>query len=148
VVARSLTLITKANESSGDVGEVLMVAARDASSEEEMKRERSMNMMIYIVIIYISYAVFVGVIYVISTTFLTEMAEAGNQMTSSGSQQMGMLGSFDLDKYTRIFKHSAVIQGLCSGLMAGVMGEGSVMSGLKHSIIMVTIGYLIFTLFI
>ncbi|WP_292484160.1 type II secretion system F family protein [Methanohalobium sp.] len=148
VVSRSLTLITKANESSGDIGEVLMVAARDASSEEEMKRERSMNMMIYIVIIYISYMVFVGVIYVISTTFLTEMAEAGEQMTSSGAQQMGMLGSFDLDKYTRIFKHSAVIQGLCSGLMAGVMGEGSVMSGLKHSIIMVTIGYFIFTLFI
>jgi flagellar protein FlaJ len=32
--------------------------------------------------------------------------------------------------------------------MAGAMGEGSVMSGLKHATIMIAIGYAIFTLFI
>lgn len=148
VVTRSLSLITKANESSGDIGEVLLVAARDASSEQDMKRERTMSMMIYIVIIYISFMVFVGVIYVISTTFLTEMAEAGQQMASSGSDAGGFLGNFDLDYYTRLFKHASILQGLSSGLMAGAMGEGSVLSGLKHSTIMIAIGYTIFTLFI
>jgi Archaeal flagella assembly protein J len=148
VVTRSLSLITKANESSGDIGEVLMVAARDASSEQGMKRERGMSMMIYIVIIYISFMVFVGVIYVISTTFLTEMAEAGQQMASSGSTAGGFLGNFDLEYYTRLFKHASILQGLSSGLMAGAMGEGSVLSGLKHSTIMIAIGYTIFTLFI
>ncbi len=147
VVARSFTLITKANESSGDIGEVLLVASRDASSEQDMNRERSMSMMIYIVIIYISFLVFVGVIYVISTTFLSEMANAGEQMAASGTQS-GFLGSFDLEAYTQLFKHASLIQGLSSGLMAGAMGEGSVMAGLKHAIIMVTIGYLIFTLFV
>ncbi|MBN2110827.1 MAG: type II secretion system F family protein [Methanosarcinaceae archaeon] len=148
VVTRSLSLITKANESSGDIGEVLMVAARDAASEQGMKRERSMSMMIYIVIIYISFLVFVGVIYVISTTFLSEMAEAGRQMAESGSGAGGFLGSFDLEAYTQLFKHAAIIQGLSSGLMAGAMGEGSVMAGLKHSTVMIIIGYTIFTLFI
>jgi len=147
VITRSLSLITKANDSSGDIGEVLIVAARDAASEQAMRRERSMSMMIYIVIIYISFLVFVGVIFVISTTFLTEMAAAGEKMAASGSSG-GFLGSFDLDAYTQLFKHAALIQGLSSGLMAGAMGEGSVMSGLKHSIIMMTIGFMIFTLFI
>jgi flagellar protein FlaJ len=148
VVTRSLSLVTKANESSGDIGEVLLVAARDAASEQGMKRERGMSMMIYIVIIYISFFVFVGVIFVISTTFLSEMAEAGQQMAASGSQTGGFLGSFDLEAYTRLFKHASIIQGLSSGLMAGAMGEGSVMSGLKHATIMIAIGYAIFTLFI
>ncbi|AFV22625.1 Type II secretion system F domain protein [Methanolobus psychrophilus R15] len=147
VITRSLSLITKANESSGDVGEVLIVAARDAASEQGMRRERTMSMMIYIVIIYISFLVFVGVIYVISTTFLTEMASAGKQMAASGGQG-GFLGNFDLNAYTQLFKHAAIIQGLSSGLMAGAMGEGSVMAGLKHSTIMIIIGYVIFTLFI
>lgn len=147
VVTRSLSLITKANESSGDVGEVLIVAARDAASEQGMRRERTMSMMIYIVIIYISFLVFVGVIYVISTTFLTEMAAAGKQMAASGGQG-GFLGNFDLDAYTQLFKHAAIIQGLSSGLMAGAMGEGNIMAGLKHSTIMIVIGYVIFTLFI
>ncbi|MDW7732325.1 MAG: type II secretion system F family protein, partial [Methanolobus sp.] len=148
VVTRSLSLITKANESSGDIGEVLMVAARDAASEQGMRRERNMSMMIYIVIIYISFLVFVGVIYVISTTFLSEMAEAGKQMAESGSSAGGFLGNFNLEAYTQLFKHAAIIQGLSSGLMAGAMGEGSVMAGLKHSTIMIIIGYAIFTLFI
>lgn len=147
VITRSLSLVTKANESSGDIGEVLIVAARDAASEQSMRRERSMSMMIYIVIIYISFLVFVGVIFVISTTFLSEMAAAGEKMAASGSTA-GFLGSFDLDAYIQLFKHAALIQGLSSGLMAGAMGEGSVMSGLKHSVIMMTIGFLIFTLFI
>ncbi|WP_406661303.1 type II secretion system F family protein [Methanolobus sp. ZRKC3] len=147
VITRSLSLITKANESSGDIGEVLLVAARDASSEQGMKRERTMSMMIYIVIIYISFMVFVGVIYVISTTFLSEMAAAGKQMAETGSQS-GFLGSFDLEAYTRLFKHAAIIQGLSSGLMAGAMGEGNIISGLKHSTIMMLIGYVIFTMFI
>ncbi|WP_244603641.1 type II secretion system F family protein [Methanococcoides sp. AM1] len=148
VIARSMTLITKANESSGDVGEVLLVAARDAASEQSMKRERSMNMMIYIVIIYIAFFVFVGVIYVISTTFLAEMANAGEKMAESGTQAGGFLGNFDLEAYTRLFMHASLLQGLSSGLMAGAMGEGNVLSGLKHSIIMITVGYLIFTLFV
>jgi len=76
VVARSITLITKANESSGDVGEVLSVAARDAETEQTLRKERAMNMMIYIVIIYISFLVFVGVIYVITDSFLSRMAAA------------------------------------------------------------------------
>ncbi len=147
VVSRSITLITRANESSGDIGEVLEVAARDAETEQTLKRERVMNMMIYIIIIYISFLVFVGVIYVITDTFLTQMAEAGEQMVASGGNA-GFLGAFDLDAYKRMFFHASLIQGLCSGLIAGVMGEGSVLSGLKHSIIMVTVSLLVFKLLV
>jgi flagellar protein FlaJ len=147
VVARSIRLITKANESSGDVGEVLSVAARDAETEQTLKRERGMNMMIYIVIIYMSFLVFVGVIYVITDSFLTQMAEAGKEMEASGAAGGGgFLSAFDLDAYKRMFFHASLIQGFCSGLIAGVMGEGSVLSGLKHSIIMLTIAFLIFKL--
>ena len=150
VVSRSVTLITRANESSGDVGEVLEVAARDAETEQILKRERTMNMMIYIVVIYISFLVFVGVIYVITDSFLTQMAEAGEQMASTGGGGSGggFLGSFDLDAYKRMFFHASLVQGFCSGLIAGVMGEGSVLSGLKHSLIMVTIAFLIFKLLV
>jgi flagellar protein FlaJ len=147
VVSRSITLITRANESSGDLGGVLEVAARDAETEQTLKRERVMNMMIYIIIIYISFLVFVGVIYVITDTFLMQMAEAGEQMVESGGNA-GFLGAFDLDAYKRMFFHASLIQGLCSGLIAGVMGEGSVLSGLKHSIIMVTVSLLVFKLMV
>ncbi|MDY6959490.1 MAG: type II secretion system F family protein, partial [Halobacteriota archaeon] len=59
-----------------------------------------------------------------------------------------MLQSFDAEFYYRIFFHAALIQGLCSGFVAGQMGEGKVLAGLKHSLIMLTIAYVIFTFFI
>lgn len=149
VVARSITLVTKANESSGDIGEVLNVAARDAAAEQELKNERKVSMFIYIIIIYMSFIIFIGIIYVISSTFLEQMVKAGERVTSSGSRAIAMsLTREGLADYNRIFFHGALIQGLCSGLIAGVMGEGSVLSGLKHSVIMVTIGYLLFKLFV
>jgi len=149
IVARAITLLTQANKSSGDIGEVLMVAARDAATEQELKRERSINMLIYIVIIYISFIVFIGIIYIISTTFLTEMVKAGEKVTTSGAGGVPLtIGRDTLALFNRIFFHAAVIQGFCSGLIAGVMGEGSLLSGLKHSLIMITIGYLLFILFV
>ncbi len=149
VVARSITLVTKANESSGDIGEVLSVAARDAAAEQELKNERRVSMFIYIIIIYISFLVFIGIIYVISSTFLEEMVKAGEKTTASGSRAVAMsLTRSGLADYNRIFFHGALIEGAFSGLIAGVMGEGSVLSGLKHSVIMVTIGYLLFSLFV
>jgi flagellar protein FlaJ len=149
IVARSVTLLTKANESSGDIGEVLSVAARDAAAEEELKNERRVSMFIYIIIIYISFLVFIGIIYVISSTFLEEMVKAGEKTVASGSRAVPLsLNRATLAGYNRLFFHGALIQGFCSGLIAGVMGEGSVLSGLKHSVIMVTIAYLLFHLFV
>ncbi|MDW7776661.1 MAG: type II secretion system F family protein [Methanosarcinales archaeon] len=145
-VVRAITLISKANSSSGEVGEVLMIAANDALFEQDMNKERSVNMLIYIVIIYISFAVFIGVVYVISTTFLTEMSNAAQQMEASGMQGGGFMQAFDLNIFNRLFFHAAVVQGVCSGFIAGVMGEGSLLSGMKHATIMLTLGYLLFTL--
>lgn len=148
-ISRSVNLLTKANESSGDIGEVLNVAARDVAAEQDLKTERKTNMFIYVVIIYISFMVFVGIIYIISTTFLTEMVKAGEKMATGGSGAVPLsLNREKLNMYNRIFFHGALIQGLSSGLIAGVMGEGNALSGLKHSVIMMTIGYLLFTLFV
>jgi flagellar protein FlaJ len=149
LVSRSVTLLTKANESSGDVGEVLNVAARDVAAEQELKNERRTNMFIYVVIIYISFLVFIGIIYIISTTFLEQMVKAGEKMSTSGGGAVPLsLSREKLNVYNRMFFHGALIQGFCSGLIAGVMGEGNALSGLKHSVIMMTIGYLLFTMFV
>lgn len=147
LVSRSITLITKANESSGDIGQVLLVAARDASKERKMAKERFLGMIIYIVIILMSFSVFLLVVYVISASFLTEMAKAGEQMAASGSNA-GFLGAFDIRVYNRLFFHASVLQGFCSGLIAGVMGEGSVMSGFKYSVVMTAIAYVVFVVFV
>ncbi len=104
-------------------------------------------MMIYMIIVLMSFFVFLFVIGVLSSTFLATMAEAGKAVSSSGASSQFM-GSVNLFLYNRLFCHAALIQGFFSGLAAGVMGEGRVVAGLKYSAMMVIIAWVAFRFFI
>jgi len=139
-VSRVITLILKASRASGNTREVLEVAARDAANHEILREERKGQMIIYVLIIYLSFFVFLFVIATMCGTFLPVMSGAG----TTGSTGPAFMTGIDINVFRRIFFHAAVIQGFCSGLIAGQMGEGSVYSGIKNSIIMVSIAYLAF----
>ncbi len=150
---RVITLITKAAESSGDIRDVLNVAANDARIGEQIRRERSDGMLIYVVIIFISFCVFIYCVYTLSSSFIPVMASAGKTNTAATAGSSAMAGAtfiqaFNPEDYKRLFFHAAMIQGLFAGILAGVMGEGRWMSGLKYAIIMMLISYLMFALFI
>ncbi|MDK2990106.1 MAG: archaeal flagellar protein FlaJ [Methanoculleus sp.] len=144
---RSVDLIAHASSAGGDVSEVLRAAAHDAYEFFNLKSERKNGMMIYMIIVVMSFFVFLFVIGVLSSTFLTTMAEAGEAVAASGSSQ-AFIGTVDLFLYNRLFCHAALIQGFFSGLAAGVMGEGRALAGLKYSAIMVLIAWFAFRFFI
>lgn len=144
---RSIDLIAKASKAGGDVSEVLRAAAKDSYEFISLQTERRNNMLIYVVIVFISFLVFVFVIYILVTTFLSVMATAGSAASgTSAGAQFG--GSINLSLYTRIFTHAALIQGFFSGLVAGQMGEGRVVAGLKYSIVMLLIAWIMFRFFV
>jgi len=141
---RSIDLIAKASKAGGDVSEVLRAAARDTYEVLALRSERSNNMLIYVIIVLISFLVFVFVIFILVSTFLTTMATAGSAASAAGAGAASFIGNIDLFFYTRLFSHAAMIQGVCSGLVAGQMGEGRVVAGLKYSAIMLIIAWVIF----
>jgi flagellar protein FlaJ len=148
---RSVDLVAKASKAGGDVSEVLNAAANDSYEFVNLATERRNNMMIYVVIVLVSFLVFLFVIAIMTGTFLDTMAEAGEAASaSSGGDTPGMSfgGSVDMGLYRRIFSHAAMIQGFFSGLVAGQMGEGSALSGLKYSLIMLLIAWVSFRFFI
>ncbi|MDI9643533.1 MAG: type II secretion system F family protein [Archaeoglobales archaeon] len=144
-VSRTIALLNEALKSSGNVTEVLTTSAKDASSAELLRRERATNMFAYVIIIYIAFFVFIGIVYVIASTFLSTLAEAASRVQSAGGGQLSILQNVDVVTYRNVFMHAAVFQGLFGGIVAGVMGEGSISSGLKHSLIMVLIAYIGFS---
>jgi len=144
---RSVDLIAHASSAGGDVSEVLRAAAHDAYEFFNLKSERKNGMMIYMIIVVMSFFVFLFVIGVLSSTFLTTMAEAGEAVAASGSSQ-AFIGTVDLFLYNRLFCHAALIQGFFSGLAAGVMGEGRALAGLKYAAIMVLVAWIAFRFFI
>ncbi|WP_269848409.1 type II secretion system F family protein [Methanosarcina horonobensis] len=137
---RSLTLIAKASESTGDIHQVISTVADDADIEKNLKKERSAEMFIYVFIIFVTFCVFLVIVYVLAAFFLPALDGSSNPAMS--------MGGFDLKEYTLLFFHAALLQGFGSGLVAGKMGSGSISSGLKHSLAMMSVSYVLFIVFI
>ena len=143
---RSVDLIAKASKAGGDISEVLRAAAKDTFEVVNLAQERSNNMLIYVIIVLVSFAVFLFVIAILVSTFLTTMATAGASAAASGAR--GFMGQIDLFQYKRLFTHAGLLQGFFSGLVAGQMGEGRLIAGLKYSAIMLFIAWVTFRFFI
>lgn len=147
LIWRTVALITQASRSGGQVSLVLEAAARDATEIKTLQKERKVNMMVYVVIVYMAFFVFIFVILMLSSKFVPVMAEAGAAAGAAGAGAQ-FIGAFDPDAFRRILFHASVIQGFVAGLVAGQMGEGSAPDGLKHALVMTFVAWAAFTLLI
>jgi flagellar protein FlaJ len=146
-LCRTVKLLTKANESSGNIKPVLDVAARDVELEYKLDRERFQSMIIYTVIIVLTFLVFLFVIIVLDSRFLSEMTEVSSPETASESGGSGgafSVSDIPIDTFRMIFFHASIIQAFTTGLIAGQMGENDLLSGLKYSVAMTVIALLVF----
>jgi flagellar protein FlaJ len=147
-IRRAVTLIVNASYSSNSIKDTLTIAAGDAEASNTMRAERSADMLIYVSIIYISFVVFLYIAFVLVTTFLPAVpASAASATPSSLAGVIPQATAGQTEHIKSLLFHAVLIQGLFSGIIAGVMGEGSLQSGLKHSIVMVLAAYVAFTLF-
>ncbi len=141
-ISRIVTLIARASESTGNIKETLRVAAGDAELAEKLRRQKFTTLFSYLIVVYLSFGVFVMVLYVFATMFLPQIP----QVASSAG---GMLAiSAHMEEYSMLFMHASVIQGFFSGIIAGQMMEESFYDGLKHSMLMMSAAYIFFVWFI
>jgi flagellar protein FlaJ len=142
--SRTLHILVKANESTSDLKNVLSITAKQARNDEDMKKERSSSMVVYVVTIYVAFFVFLFIVYILATNFFPQTASF-----ATSSQGMGRIGGyFNVEEYSMLMFHSALVQAFTSGIIAGKMGQGSVYLGLKYSVSMVIITYVVFTMFV
>jgi flagellar protein FlaJ len=145
--SRVLHTLIKANESTSDLKSVLSITAEQVKSEEELKKERSSDMSVYVVTIYVAFFVFLFIVYILAMYFFPQTTSFTS--SSKGIASAGFGNSiFNIQEYTMLMYHSALIQAFTSGLVAGKMGQGSVYMGLKYSVSMMIITYMAFTMFV
>jgi len=142
-IARTVTLITKASEMSGHIGEVLSIAAIDAKMTEMLKKERLAEMFIYTAIVYLSFFVFLFVVGVLTTQFLPVLANISTQGLPSTGALSG-IGSIPIATFGRLLYHACLVQAFFSGLIAGQMGESSLAGGVKHACVLLVISLVAF----
>jgi flagellar protein FlaJ len=146
-IARTVTLITKASLMTGDIGDVLTIAARDATMSEILKRERQAEMFIYTLIVYLVFIVFLFVVVVIDTRFLSVLAGV-DTLALAGAAGSMPVGNIAVTTFERLLYHACLIQAFFSGLIAGAMGEASLRAGVKHAAVMIIIAFVVFNVFL
>jgi len=145
-IARVVTLLTNAMHASGKLGPVLRIAADQSRSDLRMRRQRRQQMFTYLVVIYISFFVFLVIIIAVQEVLIPALPESiqtpeGPNRLGVNAEQFARLGEVDKAAYALVFFHTALVQALFSGFIAGQLGEGTLKDGAKHAAGMLAIAY-------
>ena len=135
---RTVPMIIEASRSGGKVEKVFDPMGRFLQTTILLEKERKTQTRPYIAIIYVALFVFLFTIVILFKTLFTDME--GMALFS-----MPTVSAIELQ---RIFLHLALVQGFFGGLVAGKMGEGSISAGLKHSLVMMLLGYVTLRFFL
>ncbi len=85
--SRVLHILIKANESTSDLKSVLSVTAEQVKSEEELKKERSSDMSVYVVTIYVAFFVFLFIVYILAVYFFPQSVSFTRHLLKKSGMQ-------------------------------------------------------------
>jgi len=137
IVYRVVEALIEVGRSGGRISALLDMLSTHIRDLQDLKRERSRQMLPYVGIIYASFFVYIFVVVILFQTVFTQLAEA---LTAGFLAVRGL----NVEAYYIWFFHMSIIEAAISGLVAGKMGEGAVSAGLKHILVLLAATLAIF----
>jgi hypothetical protein len=147
LIRRVNTIILEAVHSGGDIKKTLGSLAEDVNIIKDMEAERKSIMQQQIVIMYIIFFVFVGVIvalYKILSPIL--YVQQIGSFAGIGIQEGG--AKLTLEYFRNLFFLMTMVEAICAGLIAGVIAEEKIVAGIKHVLVMVSVTIFVFFVFV
>jgi flagellar protein FlaJ len=158
-VGRIVSIIRKSSDAGGNVADVLTMVSHDAKENQLTEDERKIAMSTYIAVIYISFLVFLVTIWILNVSFLPKMKEtstvieesreeAGGAGEAAGGPGSPLAENIDelIENIQVAFYIAAIVHAVGDGLLAGVLDSGQIVNGLRHSFIMLILGFLLLLL--
>ncbi len=145
-LARTVKLISKAQEASSQITQVLSTAAQASENQDDIERDRKSRTRMQMVIIIMTYVTLLGVMALLKIEFLDTMAALTEEASGDDAGGMSFGGGLDVDMLTLLFFHAVTLQGIISGFIAGYIRDVSIMAGLKYVIVLPTLALIVFML--
>ncbi|MFC6871916.1 type II secretion system F family protein [Halobellus marinus] len=145
-LARTVKLISKAQEASSQITEVLTAAAQASENQDDIERERKSRTRMQVAIILMTYLTLLGVMAILKTQFLDVMAGLASEAGSGGGEAAGGLnfgGGINIDLLSVLFFHAVTLQAALSGFISGYIRNADIVSGVKFVVILQTIALLV-----
>ena len=149
VIKKSVSIVTEAEKSGGNMGDVLQAVTDSVFSIKKIKEERRSSVYSQMVQGYIVFFVFIGIMLIMQVYLIPKIAVLGGEASIglSGSPIGGLTTpggtGVSIEQLDQTFLWLIVIQGLFAGLMIGKFTDGEYKYGIKHSFILMVVGYLI-----
>ena len=147
-IKKSVAIVIQAERSGGDMGIVLQAVTNSVVEVKNIKEERKTNAYSQMIQGYIIFFVFIIIMLVLQIYLLPKLEVISKDVLSglsgSGLADFGAGAGKPID-FNSVFIGLVLIQGFFAGLMIGKFSEGDIKSGIKHSILMMVLGYIIIT---
>jgi flagellar protein FlaJ len=168
IVQEAIHIIRQSYESGGSTPATLDSVARDIRMLKEAEAERSSMVKQHVFIMYGIFFMFLGIavmIIYVMVPMLTSQPDVGGMFGGAGGFEnpcegvltfpcdfyslvsvmlLGEAGTSLGSYYVSLFFSVILMQGIFTGLIAGQLGENSVIAGAKHSLIMLSAAFGIF----
>ncbi len=147
LIGRIVSTVIESHNVGGNLTDTFEALSRTTAEVDKLRRERVLYLQSQLITGYIVFFVFLAVIIGLQL-FLTP------SLTSLPTGALGAAGTTGAEatarasQYNEIYRNLILIQGLFAGLAVGKMSEGTMVAGIKHSLFMMLVGFVAFTLII
>lgn len=162
LVIKSISTVVEAEKSGGDIGDILESVTDSLVQIRKLKSQREAAMHSQVVQNYIIFFVFVIVIIVIQNFLIPYMSKTSSLGSLGFSFMMGNSGNVKVDfssmgsfmssasnwfiSTNGIFLMMSLIQAFFAGIVTGLMTEGDMKYGLKHSVILMIMSFFLISI--
>ncbi len=140
VVKRAITTIIETYKVGGKLADTLAAVGESLVTIDKIKSERTASVHAQVITSYLIFFVFIFILIVLQVFLLPAL------LPTAGAGIPGVTGGAPVQKelFNQSFINFIVIQGFFAGLVTGKMAEGAIVAGIKHSVLLITLGYTIF----
>jgi flagellar protein FlaJ len=141
-VKRAITTIIETYKVGGKISDTLKAVGESLMEINKIKAERSVSVQSQILTSYLIFFVFIFILVILQSFLIPALTPKGSVIgmtTMSGGAMPEMFPP-------ELFVNFILVQGFFAGLATGKMAEGSIIAGVKHSIVLIVIGYSIFSI--
>ncbi|MFB6084600.1 MAG: type II secretion system F family protein [Halorientalis sp.] len=146
-LTRTARLLAEGSRVTSDIHVVLDVAATDIAERTRLRRERRETLSTYLVIVVVGFLVYLLVVLIMTSSFL-EPIEALNAATAGAEREEApiSIASIPVPELQVVLFHSALVQGIGTGLVAGKLTENSLYGGVKYGLGLAVLTVVVFAL--
>ena len=147
VIKRSIEVVVVAERSGGNIEDVLESVTDSVLQVKKLKDERKESVFNQILQGYIVYFVFLGIMLMLQVKFLPMLVDMAGNLGSGGILGSSVVSQGKIQDFSYIFLALILIQGFFAGLVIGKFSEGEIKQGIKHSVILMVIAYMVMSTF-